>query len=164
MTILANIALAGEHIFQVLAQYLWVLSQYLRVLSRWIQPKSLWQLFWGWNSQSYADHGVKMHIFWSITSWWIKNTQTQTSWVTTTIVRRNATKNLEYLGTFRWQFWVWDTSKMLKIITGWPRLFLCISNGYKSETVYFWPQVGKAKMYLTTIQFFKFFLRKQLKM
>ena len=45
VTILANIALAGEHIFQVLGQYSWVLpqylqvlSQYLRVLSRWIHP------------------------------------------------------------------------------------------------------------------------------
>ena len=35
MTILANIALAGEHIFQVLAQYLRVLLQYLRVLSQY---------------------------------------------------------------------------------------------------------------------------------
>ena len=48
VTILANIALAGDHIFQVLAQYsgvlpqyLWVLSQYSRVLSRWIHPYSL---------------------------------------------------------------------------------------------------------------------------
>ena len=47
VTILANIALAGEHIFQVLAQYSWVLpqylrvlSQYLRILSRWIHPWS----------------------------------------------------------------------------------------------------------------------------
>ena len=46
VTILANIALAGDHIFQVLGQYSWVLpqylqvlSQYLRVLSRWIGPK-----------------------------------------------------------------------------------------------------------------------------
>ena len=45
VTILASITLAGEHIFQVLAQYSWVLpqylrilSQYLRVLSRWIHP------------------------------------------------------------------------------------------------------------------------------
>ena len=36
VTILANIALEGDHIFQVLAQYSWVLPQYLRVLSRWI--------------------------------------------------------------------------------------------------------------------------------
>ena len=36
--VLASIALAGEHIFQVLGQYLWVLPQYLRVLSRWIHP------------------------------------------------------------------------------------------------------------------------------
>ena len=35
VTILANIALAGEHIFQVLAQYLRVLLQYLRVLSQY---------------------------------------------------------------------------------------------------------------------------------
>ena len=48
VTILANIALAGDHIFQVLGQYSWVLPQYLRillkylgVLSRWIQLKSL---------------------------------------------------------------------------------------------------------------------------
>ena len=48
VTILANIALAGEHIFQVLGQYSWVLpqylrvlSQYLRVLSRWIHPRYL---------------------------------------------------------------------------------------------------------------------------
>ena len=34
VTILANIALAGERIFQVLGQYLCVLPQYLRVLSR----------------------------------------------------------------------------------------------------------------------------------
>ena len=40
VTILANIALAGDHIFQVLGQYSWVLPQYLRVLSRWIHPKS----------------------------------------------------------------------------------------------------------------------------
>ena len=46
VTILANIALEVEHIFQVLSQYLWVLpqyllvlSQYLQVLSRWIHPK-----------------------------------------------------------------------------------------------------------------------------
>ena len=46
MTILANIALAGEHIFQVCGQYSWVLpqflqvlSQYFWVLSRWIHPK-----------------------------------------------------------------------------------------------------------------------------
>ena len=45
VTILAKIALTGEHIFQVLGQYWWVLpqslqvlSQYLRVLSRWIHP------------------------------------------------------------------------------------------------------------------------------
>ena len=48
VTILANIALAGEHIFQVLGQYSWVLpqylqvlSQYLRALSRWIHPLGL---------------------------------------------------------------------------------------------------------------------------
>ena len=48
VSILVNIALAGEHIFQVLGQYswvlpqyLWVLSQYLRVLSRWIHPRYL---------------------------------------------------------------------------------------------------------------------------
>ena len=47
VTILTNIALAGDHIFQVLAQYSWVLPQYLRVLiqylrvlSRWIHPYS----------------------------------------------------------------------------------------------------------------------------
>ena len=47
VTILANIAIAGDHIFQVVAQYSWVLpqylqvlSQYLRVLSRWIHPRS----------------------------------------------------------------------------------------------------------------------------
>ena len=34
VTILANIALAGDHIFQVLAQYSWVLPQYLQVLSQ----------------------------------------------------------------------------------------------------------------------------------
>ena len=34
-TVLANIALAGEHILQVLAQYSWVLPQYLRVLSQY---------------------------------------------------------------------------------------------------------------------------------
>ena len=45
VTILASITLAGEHIFQVLAQYskvlaqyLWELSQYLRVLSCRIHP------------------------------------------------------------------------------------------------------------------------------
>ena len=45
---LANIALAGKHIFQVLGQYSWVLpqylqvlSQYLRALSRWIHPLGL---------------------------------------------------------------------------------------------------------------------------
>ena len=42
LTILANIALAGEHIFQVLAQYLWVLPQYLRVLSQYSQVLSRW--------------------------------------------------------------------------------------------------------------------------
>ena len=34
VTILANIALAGVHIFQVLGQYSRVLPQYLRVLSK----------------------------------------------------------------------------------------------------------------------------------
>ena len=57
VTILENIALAGGHIFQVLAQYLWVLPQYLRVLSqylwvlsRWIHPYTvvtLWYPFGG---------------------------------------------------------------------------------------------------------------------
>ena len=49
VTILAIFTLAGEHIFQVLAQYLDVLSQYLqvlsqnlRVLSRWIHPNTLY--------------------------------------------------------------------------------------------------------------------------
>ena len=52
VTILANIALAGDHIFQVLAQYSWVLpqylqvlSQYLRVLSRWIHPWTFSQFY-----------------------------------------------------------------------------------------------------------------------
>ena len=40
VSILASIALAGEHIFQLLAQYSWVLPQYLQVLSRWIHPIS----------------------------------------------------------------------------------------------------------------------------
>ena len=40
VTILANIVLAGEHIFQVLGQYLWVLPQYLRVLSKYLRVLS----------------------------------------------------------------------------------------------------------------------------
>ena len=40
VTILANIALAGENIFQVLAQYSCVLPQYLRVLSQFLQVLS----------------------------------------------------------------------------------------------------------------------------
>ena len=38
VTILANIAQPGDHIFQVYAQYLQVLSQCLRVLSGWMHP------------------------------------------------------------------------------------------------------------------------------
>ena len=37
VTILANITLAGDLIFQVLAQYLQVLLQYLRVLSQYLR-------------------------------------------------------------------------------------------------------------------------------
>ena len=40
VTILVNIALAGDHIFQVLAQYLWVLPQYLQVLSQYLRVLS----------------------------------------------------------------------------------------------------------------------------
>ena len=40
VTILANIALAGEHIFQVLAQYSCVLPQYLQVLSQYLRVLS----------------------------------------------------------------------------------------------------------------------------
>ena len=36
VTILINIALAGEHIFQVLAQYSQVLPQYLQMLSQYL--------------------------------------------------------------------------------------------------------------------------------
>ena len=42
VTILVNIALAGEHIFQVLGQYSWVLPQYLRVLSKYLRVLSRW--------------------------------------------------------------------------------------------------------------------------
>ena len=42
MTILPKIALAGEHIFRILGQYLWVLTQYLRVLSQYLQVLSRW--------------------------------------------------------------------------------------------------------------------------
>jgi len=42
VTILANIALAGDHIFQVLGQYSWVLPQYLQVLSKYLQVLSRW--------------------------------------------------------------------------------------------------------------------------
>ena len=40
VTILANIALASEHIFQVLAQYAGVLPQYLRALTQYLQVLS----------------------------------------------------------------------------------------------------------------------------
>ena len=47
VAILVSVTIAGEHIFQVLDQYLKVLSQYLQVLpqylrelSRWIHPKT----------------------------------------------------------------------------------------------------------------------------
>ena len=42
VTILANIAIAGDHIFQVLAQYSWVLPQYLQVLSKYLRVLSRW--------------------------------------------------------------------------------------------------------------------------
>ena len=42
VTTLANTALVGGHIFQVLAQYLWVLPQYLRVLSQYLRVLSIW--------------------------------------------------------------------------------------------------------------------------
>ena len=42
VTILANIALAGEQIFQVLGQYSWVLPQYLQVLSQYLWVMSRW--------------------------------------------------------------------------------------------------------------------------
>ena len=42
VTILVNIVLAGDHIFQVLGQYSWVLPQYLRVFSQYLQVLSRW--------------------------------------------------------------------------------------------------------------------------
>ena len=48
-----------------------------------------------------------------------------------------------------------------KVCTGWPRPFFGERNGYNSETVHFWPHVGKAKMRLTTTQFFNVFVNKQ---
>ena len=42
VTILLNIALAGDHIFQVFGQYSWVLPQYLRVLSQYLRVLSRW--------------------------------------------------------------------------------------------------------------------------
>ena len=69
VTILANIAIAGDHIFQGLAQYSWVLpqflqvlSQYLQVLSRWIHPKY---------------HIEKYHLYDSFQEWVSKYTQMQ---------------------------------------------------------------------------------------
>ena len=40
MTIISNIALAGEHIFQVLGQYSQVLQQYLQILSKFLRVLS----------------------------------------------------------------------------------------------------------------------------
>ena len=72
VTILPNIALAGDHIFQVLSQYSWVLPQnvqvlslYLRVLSRWIHPKAQKPLFHGTiyskkNCKKYFDRDCKV--------------------------------------------------------------------------------------------------------
>ena len=66
MTILANIALAGDHIFQVLGQYPWVLptylrvlSQYLLVLSRWIHP---WSIVKYWFHEIFFNFSGKTRI------------------------------------------------------------------------------------------------------
>ena len=75
VTILVNIAVAGDHIFQVLAQYSWVLpqylqvlSQYLRVLSRWIHPRSVeilllffWKVIISFLSDKVADKWLFSH-------------------------------------------------------------------------------------------------------
>ena len=70
VTILANTAFAGDHIFQVLwvlPKYLGVLSQYLRVLSRWIHPKSGLDLY-PLNCQRLKW----MQIWFSYTSFYVK--------------------------------------------------------------------------------------------
>ena len=64
VTILVNISLAGDHIFQVLAQYSWVLPQYLRVLSQYLQVLSRWihpritvlfkMCFWTLNTMTFS--------------------------------------------------------------------------------------------------------------
>ena len=40
-------------------------------------------------------------------------------------------------------------------ITGWPKSIFEMSFGYNSETMHFWPHVGKAKMCLRGVQFFE---------
>ena len=40
--------------------------------------------------------------------------------------------------------------------TGWPKSKFEMSFGYLSETMHFWPHVGKAKMHLRGVQFFGF--------
>ena len=49
------------------------------------------------------------------------------------------------------------------VCTGWPKSKFEMSFGYNSETMHFWPYVGKAKMRLRSVQFFWQIVNKQLK-
>ena len=53
--------------------------------------------------------------------------------------------------------------KDVALRTGWPKSKLFISNGCNSESMHFWPYVGKVKMGLRGGSFFWKFVNKQLK-
>ena len=47
-------------------------------------------------------------------------------------------------------------SRFISSNTAWPKSKFEMSFGYNSETMHFWPNVGKAKMRLRGVQFFLF--------
>ena len=67
-------------------------------------------------------------------------------------------------------FTVWKNQKFtpvynildLAFLTGWPKSKIAKSNGYNSENMHRWPNVGKGEMLLASISLFYQILNKQL--